>query len=132
MEKSGNTQMRKSASVLVDTNFLLVPFQFRIDVYEEIKKFGLPVTLDSCVRELERLTKGKTKDAMHAKAALVLLEEKGLRIEKSPYSSDTAIISYAKQNGCAVATNDGKLIKRLKINGIRIIRLRQKKILMEE
>lgn len=118
--------------VILDTNFLMVPFQFRIDVYEEIKKFGLPVTLDSCVRELERLSKGRTQDAMQAKAALALLKAKNLAIEKTPYSSDTAIINYAKENGCAVATNDGKLIKRLKINGIRIIRLRQKKILAEE
>ena len=118
--------------VLLDTNFLLAPFQFKIDVYEGIQKFGEPMTLDSCVRELGRLEKGQTKDSLHAKASLILLKMKKLKIEKSPYSSDTAIVKYAKRHDCVVATNDRKLIKRLKSNGIRIIRLRQKKLLMEE
>ncbi|MBI2075847.1 MAG: nucleotide-binding protein [Candidatus Aenigmarchaeota archaeon] len=118
--------------VLLDTNFLLVPFQFKVDVYEDMRKFGEPMTLDSCVRELRRLEKGRTKDSLYAKASLILLKMKKLKIEKSPYSSDTAIIKYAKLHDCPVATNDRKLIKRLKSNGIRIIRLRQRKLLMEE
>jgi len=118
--------------VLLDTNFLLVPFQFKVDVYSLTNQFGQPMTLDSCKKELERLAKGKTRDALHAKAALILLKMKNLRIEKSFYSADTAILKYSKKHNCFVATNDSKLIKRLKSNGIRIIRLKQKNLLLEE
>jgi rRNA-processing protein FCF1 len=118
--------------VILDTNFLLVPFQFKVDVYSLIRQFGQPMTLDSCKKELERLARGKTKDALHARAALILLKMKNLKIEKSFYSSDAAILSYSKKHNCFVATNDRKLIKALKSNGIRIIRLKQKKLLLEE
>ena len=118
--------------VLLDTNFLLVPFQFKVNLYEDIQKFGKPMTLDSCIRELETLARRKTKSGLCAKAALILLRVKNLKIEKSPYSSDTAVIEYSNTHSCAVATNDRKLIKRLKSNGIRIIRLRQKRLLVEE
>ena len=120
--------------ILVDTNFLLLPAQFRIDIFRELRKHGSLATLDACIRELERISKGRGKSAMHARLALAVIKKKKIRIIKSKtrQSADTALLNHAKKYNYAVATNDRKLIKRLKNNGIKIIRLRQKKYLVEQ
>jgi rRNA-processing protein FCF1 len=57
-------------SVLLDANALLVPVQFGIDIFEEIGRIvgGFePLTLDSVLEELDRLSRGKGRDAIAAR-----------------------------------------------------------------
>lgn len=115
--------------ILLDTNFLLVPVQFKVNIYELLE--GDLITLDACIRELEKLARSKGKDGANAKVALKLAKNVKIIRAKS-IRADVAIINYAKSHGCAVATNDRKLIKTLKSKGIKIIRLRQMKLLAEE
>jgi uncharacterized protein len=115
--------------ILLDTNFLMAPAQFKVNIYEMLD--GEPITLSVCVRELEKLAAGKSKDAASAKISLAMAK-KYVKIIKSSGRADSAIISYASANDCTVATNDTKLIKVLKSKGIKVIRLRQKKLLVEE
>ncbi len=115
--------------VLLDTNFLLVPVQFKVNIYDELGDHEL-ITLESCINELEKIAEGKGRYAPVAKIALDLIVEKGIKIVATKEKiTDSAIINYAKKHNCMVATNDRKLIKTLKSNKIKIIRLRQRKFL---
>ena len=116
--------------ILLDTNMLLDAIKFHVDVVSEAQKFGRPFTLNACIHELERISKGRSKEAMQAKIALALAM--ALPVAKAEGSADRAILSYSTKHRCSVATNDKKLIKALKSKGIEIIRLRQKRYLVEE
>jgi rRNA-processing protein FCF1 len=115
--------------IILDTNFLLLPAQFKLDIFSELRKYGSLATMDACIRELERMGKGRGRSAGQAKIALALIKKKRIKTIETRQSADTALLNHAKEYGYAVATNDRKLIKRLKSNGIRIIRLRQRKYL---
>ena len=41
---------------LLDTNFLMIPGKFKVDVFSELEKFGKPelYTVSAVVRELEK------------------------------------------------------------------------------
>ena len=114
---------------MLDTNFLLVPVQFKVDIFRQLRGNDL-VTLDLCVKELEKISKGKGKSAEHSKIALDLLKKRKIRIIKANKPTDSSLMNYAQQHNCAVATNDRKLIKRLKNKGIKVIRLSQKKYIV--
>ncbi len=116
--------------IILDTNFLMVPNQFGVDIYDYLKDYEL-YTISSCVEELKKLAKKKGKDAKAAKVALKLMKEKNVRIIKTKGKADKAILDRAA-DGFSVATNDVELIKALKKQHIKVIRLRQKKFLTEE
>jgi rRNA-processing protein FCF1 len=111
--------------VLLDTNFLLVPVQFKVDIYEELRGNQL-LTLDKCVKELQ------TKKGFAV--AKVLMKKNHVKVVKGGAGgTDMTILTYVKKHkNVCVATNDKELIKALKSIGISIIRLRQKKYLVME
>ena len=115
---------------LLDTNFLMVPAQFKVDIFSELGEYEL-VTLDRCMTELEKISKGKGRDAAAAKIAMKMAKGRVRIARAEGRGTDTAIVNYAKKKKCAVATNDQNLMKTLKKYGIKIIRLRQKKYLTE-
>ncbi|MFC2143485.1 PIN domain-containing protein [Candidatus Aenigmatarchaeota archaeon] len=117
--------------VLIDTNFMMIPVQFNVDIYEELKRLGFDeiITLDTCVKELEHLAKNDKA----AKTSFAILKEKNVNIlsaGKEP--ADDAIVEYVKHKKIPVGTQDRELIKTLKSHGIMIIRLRQQKYLIKE
>ena len=122
--------------IILDTNFLIIPAQFKIDIFKEMKKFSPKIfTFDVCIDELKRVAKSKGRKGTQAKISLDLLENKGIKVIKTrEKNADRAILKYVKmvkqEETLSVATNDRKLIKKLKNNGIRVIRLRQKKYLV--
>jgi len=117
--------------ILLDTNFLLAPVQFKADIYEQITADFF--TLDACIEELEKIAKRKTKPGVQAKAALILAKTKGVKIlEAKKKNVDEALAEAAKQHNYIVATNDRKLITKLKAGGIGIVRLRQRKLVVKE
>ncbi len=106
--------------ILLDTNFLLIPFKKKLDIYEELR-FRFPlynlITLESCIRELEK---------MNQKGAIELAKSSGLKIIKYGKGiADSDIISFAKKKKVIVATIDKKLQKKLLEMGVRIIYLRE-------
>jgi len=119
--------------ILLDTNFLMIPGQFRVDIYEQLRDLGpsdLYVT-NLSVRELERLASGHGKDASNARVALILLKKGGVNIIPAgkTRNTDEAIRRIAKREGMIVCTADKALKASLKRRGIRVIVLRQKKYL---
>ena len=101
--------------VIIDTNFLLLPGNFNIDIFQDIKieaNRGVEfVILENVQKELEDLTKKanlKEKDKLSASIGLQLLKQKNLKIEHSSLNkhTDDVIIDRAleiKDLGIAVA-----------------------------
>ena len=119
---------------LIDTNFLLIPGKFKVDIFSEMQKFGKPelYTLDQVVRELEKLASGKGSDSKAAKLALDFLDMKDVTVLKAGTGpTDREIEKAAMDGGFAVCTQDKALIKRLKKTGVKVVFLRQKRFLEE-
>ena len=121
--------------ILLDTNFLLAVYQFKVDIFSEIERicrfnYGIFV-LDKSIGELKNIIekqKGKHKEA--AKIALQLLKIKSISIIKtaSQKHTDEIILEYA-QKGYLVATQDKHLKRKLIDHGIEVIVIRKKKLM---
>ncbi|HLC76799.1 MAG TPA: nucleotide-binding protein [archaeon] len=116
--------------IILDTNFMMVPNQFGVDIFEFLKDYEI-FTLSSCMDELKKIAKKKGKDGLAAKVALKLVKEKGVTIIKTKEKGDKSILNYAVREKCSVGTNDKELIAKLRKQSIKILRLRQKKYIEE-
>ena len=119
--------------IIVDSNALFVPFQFKIDIFEELKTLlnrNSELILLSPIREeLEKIAnKGSPKMRKQASSALKLAEKCTLLIfgEKFALSPDDAIVKMAREWNCLVFTNDKELRKRLRNINVPVIYVRQK------
>lgn len=117
--------------IILDTNFLTIPYQFNIDIFEEIDRvvegdYEL-TTLDCVVEELKKLEKSRGKEATAAKVALTLIKEKNVKVIKTGEKNvDIKIYRMADKN-TIVATNDRVLRRRLKNKNVKVLYLRSKK-----
>jgi len=122
--------------IILDTNFLTLPHQFKIDIFNEIDRIMEEnyelFTLDSVVYELKKLSKSKGKDAIAAKIGLELIKKKNIKIINTGEKNvDKAIVAISNED-MIVATNDKILRKKLKNENIKTIYLRSKKYLKIE
>ena len=121
--------------VILDSNFLFVPLQFKIDIFEELDRlFGKvePVVLSTTLEELQQLTaKGSPKMRKQTTIALNLVEKcHSVTVERRTNESyDDVILRTAKEWNVPVATNDAKLRKKLRETGVSVVFLRQKSYL---
>ena len=122
--------------ILLDTNFLLIPYQFKVDIFTQIDKISVfkyeLFVLDKTIEELNNIIseqKGKNKDA--AKIALKLIAIKNIKVIKTKSSkrTDDIILDMASREDFIVATQDKDLKRRLINREISVIVLKQKKIL---
>jgi len=119
----------KMIKIILDTNFVGIPFEFKVDIYSELEriideKYELFFP-DICLNELKKLKFGEVaKDLMLKKGVKILpLEKKG--------SVDETLINFAKENGYAIATQDKELRKKALKYNIPIIILRSKSHLIK-
>jgi hypothetical protein len=113
--------------VLLDTNALTLPYQFKIDLVGEIRKLvpdAQLVTLSQVVGELKHIS-----DRAAGKFALEIINKEGIRVVESTGPADAALLRYASENGAALCTNDIALKKACKEKGVRVIFMRKKRIL---
>ena len=124
---------RAPVRVILDSNALFVPFQFKIDIFDCLGKllkrnFEL-ILLSPVKRELEALAK-KGSLKMRKNAVYVLkLAEKCKYVEvDAPASAltDDIIVKVAKEWQTPVFTNDKQLKKRLRDISVPVIYVRQK------
>ena len=120
--------------ILLDANFLTIPYYFRIDIFEEIgklmeEKYEM-VTLDKIVEELERLAKKGGKSGVAAKIGLELIRKKKIKLIKTEGGRTDELIERIANKDFIVATNDAELRRKLKEKGIKTIYLRAKKHLI--
>ncbi|MEM3696031.1 MAG: hypothetical protein QXQ94_00815 [Candidatus Bathyarchaeia archaeon] len=125
------TSDKKTIKVILDSNALFVPLQFKIDIFEELRTLldrnFEPILLLPVKRELERLAnEGSPKMRKNASFALELAEKCKLVYDEFTASADEAIIQVAKKWKCPVFTNDKLLRKRLRDINVPVIYVRQK------
>mgnify|MGYP005849447119 CR=1 FL=1 len=119
--------------VILDSNALFAPFQFRIDVFGELerllgRRFEL-VLLSVVKRELKVLAEsGSVK--MRREACLALRFAERLRLVEVEADAsavvDDVIVRVAKEWSAAVFTNDKLLRRRLRDISVPVIYVRQK------
>lgn len=119
--------------IILDSNFLMLPFQFGIDIFEAIKdlldrniEF---IVLPQIVEEIERIADGMGDDSRGARLALKLIEGKCVILnldDVKGLSTDESIVRAAIKLGAVVATNDRRLRRRLRSKGIPTIFLRER------
>jgi rRNA-processing protein FCF1 len=134
-----NKNPRKKLRVIVDANFLLIPSQFNVDIFEEMARVlnqsFEPVMTLLTYRELQNIAeKSSPKLQRQAVLALKLAAKcRMINVEKtSAESHDNLIVRLAFAMKCCVATNDRELKKKLRKLGLTVIYLRQKSHLAVE
>jgi rRNA-processing protein FCF1 len=118
--------------VLLDANALMMPAQFQIDLFDELRNIlgGFePIVLSSVMRELEGLSRATGRHGAAARLGLALGEkctiaENG---DVSSVSVDAQVIDYAVQHNCMVVTNDRRVRDELFAHGIGVISMRKQK-----
>ncbi len=113
--------------VIIDTNGMMVPGQFGLDIFSELEILGFDsyIVTRPSVKELEKIyAEGKGKNKKAAKIALSLLDRCTI-IEKNGFADDV-IMELAMTEKAAVLTNDIELKKRLCSKGITTVYLREK------
>jgi len=118
--------------VILDSNFLFVPFQFHVDIFDELEallgKYE-PTVLSTTLEELRSLTKKQSvKMQKQASAVFELVRRcKVVDVKKKPGESyDDIILRIARKSKSPVATNDKELRRKLREEGVAVIFLRQK------
>ncbi len=113
--------------VIIDTNGLMTPGQFGVDIFSELERLGFDSYLvtRASVRELEKIfAEAHGKDKAAANIALSLLDRCTV-IDKDGHADDI-ILDLAADTDAAVLTNDIGLKKRLCSKGVTIVHLREK------
>ena len=131
---SASTPKKKQPiKVILDSNALFVPLEFKIDIFEEVKQLLNRnvefVLLSTVKRELELLAaKDSPKIRREAFFALKLAEKcKWLPLENDEkLATDDAIVRIAKNWNSPVFTNDRQLKKKLRDISVPVIYVRQK------
>ena len=119
--------------IILDSNFLLVPTQFKIDIFEGIMNLlnqnYESIVLSTTMDELQSIAeRGAPKLRKQAEMALKLAEKCDLiNVDRRRgETNDDVIIRVAKQMKCLVATNDSELKKRLRNISAPVVYVRQK------
>jgi rRNA-processing protein FCF1 len=124
---------KEMLKVILDSNALFVPLQFKIDVFGELERllsrnFEL-ILLSPVKREMRALAeKGSPKLRKNACYALKFAERcKYVEVDDLASAlTDDVIVKIAKEWSSAVFTNDKQLRKRLRDISVPVIYVRQK------
>ncbi|MFB0514917.1 MAG: PIN domain-containing protein [Candidatus Bathyarchaeia archaeon] len=119
--------------VILDSNFLFIPSQFQLDIFEELlnllnQQFD-PILLSVTRQELLTMAKkGSPKMRKQASLALKLAQKcRVVQVKQGMNEShDDVVVRIAQKWKCSIATNDQTLRKRLRSKGITVIFLRGK------
>jgi hypothetical protein len=122
--------------IIIDTNFLLIPAQFRVDIFSEIDRLMYEpyelCILEGTIDELNKIQEKQSgKDKKAAALALKLIASKKvkhLKTEKN-LNIDKLIVEQAKNPDSIIATQDMALKRVLKRNNAHLIILRKKQYL---
>jgi len=116
--------------VVLDTNFLLAPYQLKLDVISGIddamrEPYELCI-LEGTLEELHNILESpKIKDREAAKFAFSLLEHRRFRVLPSAGLVDEALVDLDSTH--IIATQDSALRSRLRKQGKETLFIRQKK-----
>lgn len=108
--------------ILLDTNFLVAPFQFSFDLFEELDRL-YPLhelyTLDDAVQEAKSIEGGK-----HGPLAEQLIEKKDINVMETQGEGEVDDLIVDVSDEFVVATNDKELKDRLLDRGREVVIIR--------
>nr|QNO48531.1 ribonuclease VapC9 [Methanosarcinales archaeon ANME-2c ERB4] len=119
--------------IIIDTNALMVPAEFGVDIFSELSKLGFDewIIPSGVARELEVIAsrgRGKSRDA--ARVALSLMDRcRTIETARAGRNVDDSIRELAVGMKVAVFTNDAELKGRLREGGVKVVYLRQRSYL---
>ncbi len=127
---------RRPTRVLLDTNFLMLPLRFGVDIRRELERilegaFSLATT-PAVLNELNRLKLNvKTRELRNIEFALSSAEgmEKLDDLLREGEDVDDELVRLSNVEGVIVATTDAELRKRIKRLGHPVVFLRQRRYL---
>lgn len=116
--------------IAIDTNIFIYSVRFKLDIFSQLKGNEL-FTIEPAMRELEKLTKGNSRDAKSAALGLEILKKRAkdgkIKILKSETeNADDGLLELGK-NWYVVVTQDRGLLKRLKAAGCAFGYIKQRK-----
>ncbi len=121
--------------VILDTNFLLIPVQFKVDIFSEIERLVEEphkiIVPDVVVDELRKLSGSRGKDGRAARFALKIVEEKKKReeleiIEGGERPVDKWLLEFAGKKKAYLGTNDIGMRKKARKKNIKVFVLRER------
>ena len=121
----------ESKEVVIDTNFFMVPFQFNVDIIDELEKalpsykLTPPIFVINELKGLKRNNKGKIR--LNADLALKLANSSNIEIKDISLENNETVDDALLRVSEVLATNDIELKKRARKKGITVAYLRQKK-----
>ena len=121
----------ESKEVVIDTNFFMVPFQFNVDIIDELEqalpsyKLPTPIFVINELKGLKRNNKGKIR--LNADLALKLANSSNIEIKDISLENNETVDDALLRVSEVLATNDIELKKRARKKGITVAYLRQKK-----
>jgi len=121
--------------ILCDTNFLLIPLRFGVDVFSETEEALNDLTklyVSSRVIEEINLLRTDAKPSFEKELlfALKMIEQCVEIQDDSVTQVDASLIQLAKKNGMVLGTTDSELRKNAREEGVKVIYLRQKRYLV--
>lgn len=110
--------------ILLDTNFLVAPFQFSFDIFEELDRlypYAELYTLDDALNEARSIENGK-----YGKLVEQMIDKQDIEVLETEGSGtvDDLIVDIAED--FTVATNDKELKNRIKDQGRPVIIIRSR------
>ncbi len=115
-------------NVVLDANALMMPFEYKMNLDLEIERVlgKAELFVPSCIiGELEKLSKKRWE----AKAALQLARK--YKVIEVKQLGDRGVLEAAKKLNAYVVTNDRALLRILKSEGIRVLSMKQNRLVME-
>ena len=124
---------KKGVIIILDTNFLLIPARFKIDIFDEIDRLfdgiAIPAITRAILEEIE-IIKSSAKHELANDLDLALeLAKKCVIIEEKREDNenvDEHIVRVSTKNKYLVATTDNNLRKILRTHGVSVVYLRNK------
>ncbi len=129
---SASTAKKPPLKVILDSNALFVPLQFKIDIFEELNKLlnrNVELVLLSPVKHELELLAAKESPQLRRQAVTALRFAEKCRlvpVEGKGEAVDDIIVRVAKSWNSPVFTNDRILKKRLRDISVPVIYVRQK------
>ena len=121
--------------VLCDTNFLLIPIRFGIDVFtlsdRVLNDEALFFVSTKVIDEITLLkSSAKPKFEKELRFALKMVEKCKVFEDHSEITVDDSLIQLAKKTDMVIGTTDSELRKKARGEGVKVIYLRQRRYLV--
>lgn len=119
-------------TVIMDTNFLLVPHQFKINVMAQLERLiegphELAVS-EAIINELKGISSSHGKKGAAARIALEAIKRERIKTLETPEKdADAWILGYcAEKKDSIVCTNDMELRAKLKRMAVRVVAMKSR------